>query len=56
MSDQHDTNVATVKILIAWIGTAVGSVSLSDLVLSATLLYTVQQIFMLLRKLWRKEP
>jgi len=55
MDNQHDTNVATIKILIAWIGVAVGSISLSDLVLTATLIYTLLQIFMLIRKLW-KEP
>lgn len=55
MNNQHETNVATAKILIAWVGAAVGSLSLSNLVLTATLIYTLLQIFMLLRKLWRKE-
>lgn len=55
MNNQHDTNVATMKILIAWIGAAVGSISLSDLVLTATLIFTVLQIVVLIRKLWRRE-
>lgn len=55
MDNQHDTNVATFKILIAWVGAAVGSISLSDLVLTATLIFTVLQIVVLIRKLWRKE-
>jgi hypothetical protein len=53
MNNDHDTNVATIKVLIAWIGAVVGGVTLSQLVLGATLIYTLLQIFILLRKLWK---
>ena len=51
MDSDHDTNMALLKVLIAWIGTAVGGVSLSSLVLVATLVFTLLQIYVLLRKI-----
>ena len=49
MNDSNETNVALIKILIAWIGTVVGGVSLSSLVLGATLIFTLLQIYILVR-------
>lgn len=49
MNDNNETNVALLKVLIAWIGTAVGGVSLSGLVLGATLIFTLLQIYILVR-------
>ena len=53
MSDDHDTNIAMFKVLIAWVGVTLGGITLSSLVLSATLIYTVLQIFVLARKMWK---
>ena len=53
MSDDQETNVAMFKILVVWAGTTLGSISLSSLVLGATLVYTLLQIFVLLRKIWK---
>lgn len=47
----HDTGVATVKLVIAWIGTFFGSVTLNHLVLGATLIFTCLQIYVLIRKI-----
>lgn len=55
MTNDHDTNAALAKVLIAWLGTMFGGVTLSGLVLGATLVFTVLQIFILLRKLYRGE-
>ena len=53
MNNDHDTHVATIKVLIAWLGVMVGGISLSNLVLASTLIYTLLQSFVLLRKLWK---
>lgn len=53
MSADHDTNMATLKMALAWIGMLIGGVTLSDIALTTTILFTVLQIFVLLRKLWR---
>ena len=53
MSD-HDTNMVTIKIILAWLGTIYGGITLSGLVLGATLIFTVLNIFVLVRdKIWR---
>lgn len=53
----HDINSAAIKIAAVWTGTLYG-IKLSDLVLLATLLYTVLQIGVLINdrivKPWRK--
>ena len=51
MTNDHDTNVAMLKVLIAWAGTMFGGVTLSGLVLGATLIFTVLQIIVLIRKM-----
>lgn len=53
MNDQHETNLTLLKLLIAWAGTVFGGVTLSGLVLGATLIYTVLQIIVLIRKMMR---
>ena len=55
MTNDHDTNTALVKLAIAWFGTLLGGVSLSSLVLGATLVYTLLQITVVLRRFWRGE-
>jgi hypothetical protein len=54
MTNDHDTNATLVKLGIAWVGTLIGGVSLSSLVLVATLVYTLLQIAIVVRKLWRE--
>jgi len=44
---------AGIKLTIAWLGTVIGGVTLSDLVLIATLAYTLLQIFVLVRKMYK---
>ena len=53
MTNDNDTNAAMLKLIIAWAGTMFGGVTLSSLVLTATLIYTMLQIFILGRKLFR---
>lgn len=47
-------NAAFFKVAIAWIGMFIGSITLSDLVLFATLVYTIIQIALAIRK-WVRE-
>jgi len=56
MTDDQYTNSALFKILIAWVGTAVGGISLYNYVLIATLIFTLLQILVIVRKIWRGEP
>lgn len=53
MTSDHDTNAAMLKLLVVWLGTMFGGVTLSSLVLGATLIYTVLQIIVLVRKILR---
>ena len=53
MNDQHNTNMIVLKLMIAWAGTVFGSVTLSGLVLGATLIYTLLEIIVLIRKMMR---
>lgn len=48
----HETDAATLKLTVAWIGTVFGSVNLSDVVLLSTLIFTLLQIYKLARDLW----
>lgn len=52
MNDNHPY-LTTLAVGISWLGTWLGHVTLSNLVLCATLVFTVLQIFILLRKVWR---
>jgi hypothetical protein len=45
-----------IKVMIAWIGAIAGGVTLNELVLGATLIFTVLQIFMICRRLWKGLP
>lgn len=47
--DDQDTQAALIKVLVAWIGTMFGGIELSGLVLFATLIYTILQIYVLIR-------
>lgn len=44
-----DTNAAFFKMAVAWAGAAFGSLTLQDYVLWATLIYTLVQIYLLVR-------
>lgn len=50
MSEQDHS---LIKVLIAWVGAVYGALTLSQLVLFATLVYTVLQIVVLIRKIWK---
>ena len=41
MTNDNETNTALFKVLIAWVGTMAGGVTLSGMVLGATLIYTL---------------
>lgn len=51
MPNTQDNDTALLKVMIAWFGTMLGDVTLSGLVLTATLIYTLLQIVTLVRKL-----
>lgn len=51
MNDNQDANTAMIKVLLAWLGMITGGITLSDLVLGATLIYTVLQIGVLLGRI-----
>lgn len=53
MTHDHDTNLALIKILAAWLGVTFGGLTLSSAALTATLIFTALQIIVLLRKMWR---
>lgn len=42
-----------IKLMVAWAGTVFGGLTLSGLVLGATLIYTLLQIIVLIRKMRR---
>jgi len=49
----QDTNTTLLKVAVAWFGTLFGGITLSGLVLSATLIFTILQIYVLIRKIWK---
>lgn len=49
MHDNNDTGIAFLKTLVMWIGALLGSITLSKLVLFATLVFTLMQIYVLWR-------
>ena len=53
--DNH--NITFLDLLIMWVGTVVGHITLSTMVLLATLIYTVIKTYLLIRdNFWRKKP
>ena len=56
MADDHDTTAALLKVLLAWAGTLFGGFSLSTAVLGATLVFTLLQIYVLVRKIIKGAP
>ena len=46
------TEQASVKVAIAWVGTTLGAITLNQWVLIATLVYTVLQIALSIKKFW----
>ena len=51
MTDQNENHAVIFKALVIWAGTVFGGITLSSLVLSATLVYTMLQIVVLIRKM-----
>jgi hypothetical protein len=51
----HESNWAAAKIAIAWIGVTFGSITLSQLAICSTIVFTVLQTFFLLRDKWWRE-
>ncbi len=51
MNTDHDTHMAWLKVAVAWIGAAVGGLTLSTIVLILTAGFTALQIYVLVRKL-----
>lgn len=54
MNDQD--HHAIFKVIAVWVATMAGSVTLNELVLVSTLIFTVLQIFMICRRLWKGLP
>ena len=50
--NQETSDMAT-RVGLVWTGTVLGGITLADLVRGATLIYTVLQIVVLLRKMWK---
>ena len=55
MNDNTEPGTLIFKVALAWVGGAVGSLTLSSAVLMTTLLYTLVQTFFLLRDKWWRE-
>lgn len=49
-----DDNQTLVKVAIAWVGTFAGHISLSQTVMTLTIIYTLLQIYRTVRELWFK--
>lgn len=49
MNDDHSTRMAWFKMAVAWLLTGVGSISLQEWVQIAALVYTLLQIYLLVR-------
>ena len=52
----ESSDAMTAKVILAWVAAIFGSVTLNQLVLGATLIFTLLQIFMILRRLWKGLP
>lgn len=55
MQDNNDTLAAVIKAAIMWVGALLGSITLSKLVLFATLIYTCMQGYVLWRDKIRRK-
>lgn len=49
MQDNNETGIALFKALVIWVGALIGSITMSQLVLFATLIYTCMQGYVLWR-------
>lgn len=49
MHDNNETGIALFKALLMWVGALIGSITMSQLVLFATLIYTGLQTYVLIR-------
>lgn len=56
-ANQEEGATAMLKVLIAWLGTVLGSITLQQIVLTLTLIYTALQVYVLVRdKIVRDRP
>jgi hypothetical protein len=55
MTNDHDTNVGTIKIVVAWLLATIGSVTLNEIAVVSTIVFTVLQSFFLIRDKWWRE-
>lgn len=53
MNNNNDGTIATIKLTLAWLGMTIGGITLSDIALTTTIVFTVLQIFVLLRRMLR---
>ena len=51
--NEHSTGVAWAKIALAWIGALIGSVTLSQIAVVLTIVFTTLQIYKLIRAMRR---
>ena len=47
--NEHSTGVAWAKVAVAWIGALIGTVTLSQIAVVLTIVFTLLQIYMLIR-------
>lgn len=52
--NDHETNMAWLKVCVAWIGAAIGGLTLSTIVLVLTAIFTLLQIYIQVRRLRKK--
>jgi hypothetical protein len=52
MSNDHETNMTTFKVFVAWVGLIFGGLTLSNVALTLTIIFTLLQIYKLARDLW----
>jgi hypothetical protein len=55
MSSHDDAGWVSFKVALAWVGLIVGSVTLTQWVMLATLIYTLANTFFLLRDKWWRD-
>ena len=53
--NDHDIQ-ETFKIVMVWVAALAGTMTLNQILIVATLIYTLLQIFMICRRLWKGQP
>ena len=54
MNSDHDTSTAFAKIALAWVGAMFGSLTLSNIALIMTIIFTGLQIYKIVREIWMR--